>query len=75
MAKRTFEDIMRAAGVAAGKLRRDHLPASPATASIVVPLDATDIGALDAWIADQPAPKPSREEAARRLLKQALARK
>ena len=30
------------------------------------------LGALDAWIAGQPAPKPSRPEAVRRLVEQAL---
>ena len=30
---------------------------------------------LEVWIADQPDPKPSREEAARRLIALALARK
>jgi hypothetical protein len=29
---------------------------------------------LDAWIADQPAPKPTRPEAVRRLVDKALAR-
>jgi hypothetical protein len=40
-----------------------------------VRLDAIELGALDVWIADQPYPKPSREEAARRLIKEARVRK
>jgi hypothetical protein len=31
-----------------------------------------ELRALDAWIAGQPAPKPSRPEAVRRLVEQAL---
>jgi len=33
-----------------------------------------ELRALDAWIAGQPAPKPSRPEAVRRLVEQALKR-
>jgi len=32
----------------------------------------TELRVLDAWIAGQPAPKPSRPEAVRRLVEQAL---
>jgi hypothetical protein len=38
-------------------------------------LDPVELGSLEVWIADQPDPKPSREEAARRLIAEALARK
>jgi hypothetical protein len=41
----------------------------------IVSLDPIQLGALEVWIADQPEPKPSREEAARRLIAEALARK
>jgi len=61
-----FERLMRAADAAAAKVRR-HSPltlfARPGRAWLSV------------WIADQPDPKPSREEAARRLIALALARK
>jgi hypothetical protein len=74
MTKRGFEEIMRAAGAAAGKVRHDDMPSLTPT-SITVSLDPIELGALEVWIADQPDPKPSREEAARRLIAQALVRK
>jgi len=77
MAKRSFENIMRAAGAATAKLRRDHLPGPAAVlsaTSITVALDAAELQALDAWVAKQPDPKPRREDAALRLLRAALAR-
>ena len=69
-----FERLMRAAGAAATKVRRRHLPSLGPT-SITVSLDPVELGALEVWIADQPDPKPCREEAARRLTALALARK
>jgi hypothetical protein len=63
MTRKGVEQIMRAAGAATAKMRRDHLPSRGATTSITVSLDAIELGALDVWIADQPHPKPSREEA------------
>jgi hypothetical protein len=33
--------------------------------SITVSLDPIELGAVEVWIADQPDPKPTREEAAR----------
>jgi hypothetical protein len=72
MTRKGFEQIMRTAGVATGKVRRDHLPSRGASTSITVRLDAIELGALDVWIADQLHPKPSREEAARRLIGEAL---
>jgi hypothetical protein len=74
MTKRGFEEIMRAAGAAAGKVRHDDMPSLTPT-STTVSLDPIELGALEVWIADQPDPKPSREEAARRLIAQALVRK
>lgn len=46
----------------------------PATAdtAVTVRLSPADVAALDAWIEDQNGPKPSRAEAIRRLLNQAL---
>ena len=38
-------------------------------------LDAIELGALDLWIEDQPDPKHTRQEAARRLTNEALVRK
>ena len=69
-----FERLMRAAGAAAAKVRRRHLPSLGST-SIIVSLDPIELGSLEVWIADQPDPKPSRGEAARRLIALALARK
>jgi hypothetical protein len=74
MSRKSFEQIMRAAGAAAGKVRREHLP-SLAPTSITISLDPVELGALEVWIADQPDPKPTREEAARRLLAEALVTK
>jgi hypothetical protein len=42
---------------------------------IIVSQDPIELGSLEVWIADQPDPKPSREEAARRLIAPALASK
>ena len=69
-----FERLMRAAGAAASKVRRRHMPSLGPT-SIVVTLDPVELGSLEIWIADQPDPKPSRGEAARRLIALALAKK
>jgi hypothetical protein len=75
MTKRSFEEIMRAAGAAAAKVKREHLAAPPVGTSLVISLDAIEMGALDLWIADQPDPKPTRHEAARKLINEALVRK
>ena len=64
---------MRAAGAAAAKVGRRHLPSLGPT-SIIVSLDPVELGAVEVWIAHQPDPKPSLEEAARRLIALALAR-
>jgi hypothetical protein len=69
-----FERLMRAAGAAAAKVGRRRLPSLGPT-SIIVSLDPVELGALEVWIADQPDPKPGREEAARRLIALGLARK
>jgi hypothetical protein len=74
MTSKRFERLMRAAGAAAAKVRRRHLPSLGPT-SIIVSLDPVELGSLEVWIADQPEPKPSREEAARRLIAEALAKK
>jgi hypothetical protein len=39
----------------------------------MVRMPPASLARLDAWIADQPEPKPSRPEAARRLIEMALA--
>ena len=69
-----FERLMRATGAVAAKVGRRHLPSLGPT-SIIVLLDPIELGSLEVWIADQPDRKPSREEAARRLIAMALARK
>jgi hypothetical protein len=75
MTKRSFEETMRAAGAAVAKVRRGYQPSPTAATRIVVSLDAIELGALDIWITDQPDPKPSREDAMRLLLAEALIRK
>jgi hypothetical protein len=40
--------------------------------AVTVELSPADLAALDAWIADQNGPKPSRAEAIRRILNQGL---
>jgi hypothetical protein len=63
-----------ASGIA-GTVSRDRLSVSTAKTSITIELDVLEVGALDLWIADQPDPKPSREEASGILINWALARK
>ena len=55
-------------------MQRDCLPNASAQTPILVLLDLIELGALDLWIEDQPDPKPSREEAARRVISEALMR-
>jgi hypothetical protein len=55
-------------------IRYDDEPGLAPT-SIAISLDPLELGALEVWIADQPDPKPSRQEAARRLINEALVRK
>jgi cytochrome c553 len=52
--------------------RKRGRPATDAT-PVLVRLKADALSTLDAWIAEQPDPKPSRPEAIRRLLEKALA--
>ena len=52
--------------------RRRGRPATFAT-PVMVRLQPDQLAQLDAWIATQPAPEPSRPEAVRRLLAQVLA--
>ena len=55
-------------------MQRDCLPRASAETPILVLLDLIELGALDLWIEDRPDPKPSREEAARRVISEALTR-
>jgi hypothetical protein len=55
-------------------MQRDCLPNASAETPILVLLDLIELGALDLWIEDQLDPKPSREEAARRVISEALMR-
>ena len=64
---------MRAAGKAAAHKTREIVASTDPP--ITLDLDPIELGALDLWIADQPDPKPSRNDAVRMLLKQVLARK
>jgi hypothetical protein len=68
------EPSVGAPGIA-GIVSRDRLSVSTAKTSITIELDVLEVGALDLWIADQPDPKPSREEASGILINWALARK
>jgi hypothetical protein len=75
MTKRSFEEILHAAGAAAAKVKRSYLSDPPDDPPVVLWLDPIELGALDLWIADQPDPKPTRQDAARRLINEALVRK
>ena len=72
MPGKSSEQIRCAAGTTVVMMERDCLPGASAKTPILVLLDLIELGALDLWIEDQPDPKPSREEAARRLISEAL---
>jgi hypothetical protein len=72
VASKSFEQIKRAAATA--MMLGDHLPSPPAETPILVLLDLIELAGLDLWIEDQPDPKPSRQEAVRRLMSDALIR-
>jgi len=63
---------MRAAGAAAARVRRDHVPDVLAKTPVIAMLDAAELRALDAWIDSRPEPKPSRSEAITLLLQERL---
>jgi len=68
-----FEKLMRAAGTAASRVRRDHATGLIAKTPVIAMLDPKELDALDAWIATKPEPKPSRAEALRLILVEKLA--
>jgi hypothetical protein len=70
-----FEKLMRAAGTAAGRVRRDHATGLIAKTPVVAMLEPQELAALDAWIAARPEPRPSRAEAARLLIAEAISAK
>jgi hypothetical protein len=70
-----FEKLMRAAGTAASKVRRDHATGLIAKTPVVAMLDPAELDALDAWIASKPEPRPSRSEAMRLILVEKVAPK
>jgi hypothetical protein len=70
-----FEKFMRAAGSAADRLRRDHPESLISKTPVVAMLEPAELDALDAWIAARPEPKPSRSEATRLLIAEALVAK
>jgi hypothetical protein len=74
MAGKSLEQIRRAAGATIATMQCDHLPNATAETPILVLLDLIELGTLDLWIEGQPHPKPSRQEAARRLISDALMR-
>jgi hypothetical protein len=60
-------------GAKVNPLVRGSLLAMPTgTGAIMLQLDPTEMAAVDQWIARQPDPKPSRQEAVHRLIAQAL---
>jgi hypothetical protein len=67
-----FEKLMRAAGKAAGRVRRDFAADATQQSEVTVTLDAEELASLDAWIAARPDPKPSRPEAIALLLREML---
>jgi hypothetical protein len=68
-----FEKLMRAAGTAAARVRRDHATGIIAKTPVVTMLEPKELDALDAWITARPEPKPSRSEAIRLILAEKLA--
>ena len=50
MTNRSFEEMMRAAGAAAAKVKRGYLSDPPDNPPVVLSLDAIELGALDLWI-------------------------
>ena len=75
MTRKGFETLMRAAGKAAARLAKDHAPEIGSKTPLIMMLDPIELSALDAWVTDQSEPKPTRPEAIRRLLAEALVRK
>ena len=75
MTRKAPEYVTGSSGPGKGLRNRDHISVSTATTSITIRLDMIELGALDLWIADQPDPKPSREEASGMLINWALAKK
>jgi len=67
-----FEKLMRAAGTATARMRRDLAGGPVAKTPVAAMLEAEEVAALDAWIAARPEPRPSRAEAARLLIAEAL---
>jgi hypothetical protein len=74
MPGKSSEPIRCAGNATVVTMRRDCLPKASAETPILVLLDLIELGALDLWIEDQPDPKPSREEAVRRVISEALMR-
>jgi hypothetical protein len=72
VASKSFEQIERAAATAT--MLGDHLRSTSAETPILVLLDLIELAGLDLWIEDQPDPKPTRQEAVRRLFSEALMR-
>jgi hypothetical protein len=74
MTQSGFRILQLAADRAAARRAEDCPGDISASTPVVIMLDLIELGAVDLWIADQPDPKPSRSEAVRRILDQALAR-
>jgi len=74
MAGKSLEQFERTSRATTATMPCNHLPKASTETPILVFLDLVEVGALDLWIEDQPPPKPSRQEAARRLISEALMR-
>ena len=68
MTRKRPEYVMGSSGPGKGLRNRDHISVSTAKTSITIQLDMIELDAVDLWIADQPDPKPSREEASAMLI-------
>jgi hypothetical protein len=72
MTRKSFEDLMRAAGKAVARTARNRAPVTPPP--IVLQLDDAELSALDAWIAARPEPRPTRAQAVKLILARVLKR-
>jgi hypothetical protein len=72
MTRKSFEHLMRAAGKAVARTARDAAPTTPLPVMLL--LDPGELRVLDAWIAARPDPKPTRAQAVKIVLAEALAK-
>jgi len=72
MTRKSFENLMRAAGKAVARTARHKAPV--ATPPILLHLDEVELSALDAWIAARTEPRPTRAQAVKLILNGELKR-